>query len=257
MSRRLAGIEHRLSATLFERTPHGHRLSEAGAEILNTVEQVEEDLAGLNRKLLGFDAELSGTVHFTCTEALVNSYLAPHFERFSALHPGMDLNIVCTFDHLSLSLREADIAIRFTNSPPEGQVGRQLARAAFAAYVATGTWPDRSNVWLGWQNEAFNRMLISGPYSPARTVYRVDSMLTMLAMARSGLGIAVLPCYLADTDSALERVFEGTIGESAPDIWLLSHPDVRRAARMRVFTEFIGDIIYVDSSLFEGAAPGL
>ncbi len=259
MSRRLRAMEDRFGARLFERTTQGYALSDAGTEIFATVAQVEEDLAGLDRRIQGLDRQLSGCIRFTCTEALVNLYLTPHFDRFVRENPGIELSIVTTFDSLNLGRGDADVAVRFTNSPPETLVGRRLAKAAFAAYASPGLAqkfedPEKQGVWLGWQYDSYNQMLISEPFPQARFRHRVDSMLTLRSMAQAGCGIAVLPCYLADPDPSLVRVVPQPIGEGAPDIWVLSHPSVRRADRVRLFTEFISNVISADRDLFEGRA---
>ena len=74
----------------------------------------------------------------------------------------------------------------------------------------------------------------------------------MRSMARAGLGVAVLPVYMADTDPTMRRVIDDPITETSPDIWVLTHPDVRRMARVRIFADFISKAILADRDLFEG-----
>ena len=74
----------------------------------------------------------------------------------------------------------------------------------------------------------------------------------MRSMARAGLGVAILPAYMADTDPSMRRVIDETTVETAPDIWVLTHPDVRRMARVRIFADFISKAIIADRDLFEG-----
>lgn len=65
-------------------------------------------------------------------------------------------------------------------------------------------------------------------------VCRMDSVLSMFAAVRSGMGVAVLPCYLADACPELTRPGD-TVDDLAVDLWLLTHPDLRHAARVRTF----------------------
>ena len=75
-------------------------------------------------------------------------------------------------------------------------------------------------------------------------------------MARAGLGAVILPCYFGDSDVGLRRAISGPVKEKSFGLWVLSHPDVRRAARARVFTQFIAEAILADRDLFEGNRPG-
>ena len=94
-------------------------------------------VAGIDRRVAGKDLSLKGELRLTCTEVLANLYLAPHLSEFVRLHPDIDLSMVCTFQHLSLSRREADVAIRVTSNPPDGLIGRRLVKVAMGIYGGT------------------------------------------------------------------------------------------------------------------------
>ena len=262
VSRRLDAMEARLKVRLFDRTERGYELTAAGMEIFEAVERVGEDLTGIERKVFGKDRRLTGSLRVTCTEILLNGYLDLHVWRFLEQHPGIEFGVLCTDAQLSLSRRDADLAIRFTGKPPETLVSRRLARAAFGIYAArteAGGRLDRSNVgswdWIGWHDEIYNRMLITGAFPAARIKHRVDSTAAMQSMARRGLGVAVLPCYTADRDSGLRRVLPELLSDGTPDLWLLYHPDVRGVSRVRLFADFIAGVITSDLDLFEGRRP--
>lgn len=262
VSRCLDAMESRLKVRLFDRTKRGYEMTAAGMEIFEAIERIGEDLSSIERKVFGKDRQLTGNLRVTCTETLLNGYLAPHVWGFLDRHPGIEFSIICTDTHLSLSRRDADLAIRFTGRPPETLVGRRLAKAAFGVYAGNGetgnSW-DRSNVeawdWIGWHDEFYNRMLITNAFPEARIKHRVDSTAAMQSMARHGLGIAVLPCYTADPDPGLRRVLPKLLSEGTPDLWILHHSDVRGVSRVSLFAEFIADVITADLDLFEGRRP--
>jgi DNA-binding transcriptional LysR family regulator len=262
VSRRLETMETRLKVRLFDRTQRGYEMTPAAMDIYETAERVGEDLNGIERKVFGKDLRLTGSLRVTCTEALLNGYLAPYVWQFLDRHPGIELGIVCSDAQLNLSRRDADVAIRFTGGPPETLVGRRLAKTAFGVYAGNGTtgnsW-NRSNIeawdWIGWHDEFYNRMLITSIFSEACIKHRVDSMGAMQSMVRHGLGIAVLPCYMADPDPGLRRVLPMLLSEGMPDLWILHHSDVRRVSRVSLFAEFIADVITADLDLFEGRRP--
>jgi DNA-binding transcriptional LysR family regulator len=92
-------------------------------------------------------------------------------------------------------------------------------------------------------------------YPNARIRHRIDDMQAMCAMAQSGLGLALLPCYVGDSIADLQRIMKDPVTEGAMDLWVLSHPDVRRAARVRALATFIADTVLADRDLFEGHRP--
>jgi len=267
VSRRLEAIEGRLKVRLFERTQQGYEMTPAALEIFRTIERVGDDLNDMERKLFGQDRELAGGLRITCTEVLLNAYLAPHLWRFLATHPGIALGIVSTDAQLSLSRHDADLAIRFTAQPPDTLIGRRLAKAAFGVYEQhherakgdQGRTEGRASLaaadWIGWHDEVYNRLFITGTFPEARIKHRVDSAFAMQAMVRQGLGVAVLPCYTTDPDPGLQRILPELLTEGMPDLWLLHHPDVRQVARISLFASFVAEIVAADRDLFEGRRP--
>lgn len=262
VSRRLEAMELRLKVRLFDRTQRGYEMTPAAMDIYETIERVGEDLSDIERKVFGKDLQLTGSLRVTCTEVLLNGYLAPYVWQFLGRHPGIEFGVICSDAQLSLSRRDADLAIRFTGRPPETLVGRRLAKAAFGIYAGRDVAHallDRSSVqswdWIGWHDEVYNRMLITNAFPEARIKHRVDSTAAMQSMARHGLGIAVLPCYTADPDPGLRRALPELLSEGTPDLWILHHPDVRGVSRVSLFAEFIADIITADLDLFEGRRP--
>ena len=141
-------------------------------------------------------------------------------------------------------------------------MSRRLTMAAFGIYAArveAGGRLDRSNLeswdWIGWHDEIYNRMLLTSAFPEARIKHRVDSTVAMHSMVRRGLGVAVLPCYIADRDPGLRRVLPELLSDGTPDLWVLYHPDVRSVSRVRLFVDFITKVITSDLDLFEGRRP--
>jgi DNA-binding transcriptional LysR family regulator len=262
VSRRVAGMERALDTRLVERRAEGHLLTAAGAELVEAAGNVESEVARVDRRLSGRNSVLTGRLRVTCTDAFLNRYLAPHIARFADAHPDIDLDVITSYRHLSLARREADVAIRTTTKPPDTLVGRRLFRFALAVYgapdrvAAFGPRPDPARLpWIGWDNEAYNRILITDHFPGAVIRHRSDSNLNALSLARAGLGVIAVGCFAGDPDPELARVFAEPITDNKMELWVLTHPDVRRAARVRTFTEFIADAFLADRDLFEGRRP--
>jgi len=265
VSRRLAALEKHLGARLIERDTGAHGLTAAGSELLLTAKTVEEEMARLDRQVLGRDARLRGRLRITCTDNFANRYLAPHLPRFVTEHPEIDLDIITSYQHLSLARREADVAIRATANPQDTLIGRRLLKFVTAVYGAAeyveqlDGEPDPAALnWIGWDSAAYNRIMITDHFPTANLKHRVDSLLEMGSLARAGLGVVVLGCFAGDSDPRLRRVYPRPITTNEMDLWVLTHPDMRRSARVRAFASFIADTILADRDLFEGrrAQPG-
>ncbi|WP_129139341.1 LysR family transcriptional regulator [Modicisalibacter coralii] len=236
--RRLGALEKRLGVRLFERARSGYAPTPAGDDLAATASRVAEEIDGAERRLLGRDLALSGSLRITTTDTLLMGLLTPLFAEFRAAHPRITLEVAVSNRPLNLGRRDADIAIRPSNAPPETLVGRRAGRIAQAVYAPRGSATQADELpWVG--PDAHLGYPALEAWMRRRGVdshvgYRVDSMLGMLAAVRSGLGQGVLPCYLADGEPALCRRDE-PIAELATDLWLLTHPDLRRTARVLAF----------------------
>lgn len=259
VSRRLETMERGLGVRLFTRTRKGYALTSAGAELFETVVRVEEELMQADRSIKGRDQEISGRLRFTSTEIFVNGYLGPHLWSFLGTHPEIELHLACTQNLLNIGRGEADIAIRFTEKPPETLVGRRLGTVAYAIYAASSKagqefqGMDTDELpWIGMFDENFNRMLYGTFLPSTRPKHRVDSMAAMQAMVREGLGVSILPCYTADIDPSLTRLTPTPLIDPKFSIWMLYHRDTRHTGRLRLFADFLIDQIKTDIDLFEG-----
>ena len=259
VSRRLAAIETSLGARLFNRRAGGSFLTAAGRQVLERAETVETEIGAIERRVTGSDRRLSGRLRVTCTDNFANRYLAPHFVRFAKAHPDISLEIITRYRHASLPRREADVAIRTTLTPPETLVGRRLFRFALAVYGAPDlveTLPPRPDPatlpWIGWRDAGFNRLMLTDHFPDAAIRHRVDGLIELGTMARAGLGVAMIGCFAADPDPGLVRVYPEPVTDAAMDLWVLTHPDLARVARVREFMRFISDAMLADRDLFMG-----
>ncbi len=262
VSRRLEALEAKLKVRLFDRTQHGYELTTVGMDLFDTVERVEEDLAEVDRKIYGKDQEPAGSLRITCTEILLMGYLSPFLWKFLDEHRGIEFSVACTQSQLSISRGEADLALRFTQHPPETLVGRRLTSAAYALYAAQGSAGERFTSagradwdWIGVHDAGYNRLIFGNLPEEIQFKHQADSMAAMHSMVRSGLGVTLLPCYIADQDSTLRRLEPDPVPGISFDLWILYHPDIRRVSRIRLFADMITELIGTDRDLFEGLRP--
>jgi DNA-binding transcriptional LysR family regulator len=262
--RRINTLEADLGVKLFERLPGGYALTAAGEEMMATAVQVEDEINALDRRLSGRDYRLSGNIRVTTTDTIGLWFVQPHLYEFHQAHPGIQVELVISNELFSLSKREADIAIRPTQNPPEELVGRRISDIAWAVYGSRGYLKDKPK--LRRFSDLARHRLVSGDDSlsqlaanrwlrkhapDAEIGYRSNSLMTQLSAVRAGFGLAVLPCFLADSESGLARIFAPDVSLTS-GLWLLTHRDLRDTARIRAFMDFMARSIRSQKSLLEG-----
>lgn len=257
--RRLAAIESRLGVRLFDRHKGGYVPTAAGEEIVRVASAIDEQVADLDRRVTGRDLRLEGTLRVTTVDTLASTLLAPVFAQFVATYPGVTLELTVANAIASLSRREADVAVRPTPEPPEGLVGRRIADLAIAIYgsrsylKSAGVRGERDHAWIA-PDDSLSHLAVAKwleRLKPARVALRADSMQAMCAAAEAGLGLAALPCYYADPRKELVR-FAPPRPDFTVGLWILTHEDLRRTARVRAFIDMAGSALAAKRALIEG-----
>ena len=241
--RRLGALEERLGARLFERLAEGYHPTAAGEELAATAARIEAEVTGARRRLGGQDTRLSGTLRLTAPDDMAEHLLMAPLARFAARYPEIRLEIVIDNRMLSLTRREADVALRPTLHPPERLVGRRAGRLTSAVYGTEGAGdlagPEAR--WIAWDEGAgppATTRWLAREVPDRRIAYRSSSLLNQMSACRAGLGLALLPCFLGDPVPGLSRVLEPR-PEWDSELWLLTHPDLRHQARVRALTDFL------------------
>lgn len=243
--RRLSEMERRLGVTLFERSRTGYTPTLAGDDLAAAAKRVQNEINGAERRIIGQDSTLAGSLRITTTDTLFVGLLSPLLASFRQRHPDITLEVVISNQLQSLSRREADIAIRPTCKPPETLVGRKVSDISLAIYGQKSLWQNAplpldtaslpTENWIGPDVHLGDSALEKWMMDKS-TAYKLDSMLGMQSAVRHGAGIAVLPCYLGDADEALLRLSD-PVETLTTQLWLLTHPDLRHVARVRAFME--------------------
>jgi DNA-binding transcriptional LysR family regulator len=131
-----------------------------------------------------------------------------------------------------------------------GTAGLPQAMTSLDTLLTTTHWIEFGHA--GSENRCSRWMRSHIP--PDHVRLRVDAFSSMVALLRSGCGIGVLPAYVGAVEPELIAVSDD-IEELANPVWLLTHPDLRRIARIRVFMRFVGDA--VASRIRDASKPGL
>lgn len=242
---------------LFDATPDGYVATAAGQHVVELAERTETQILAVEARVLGGDARLHGKLRVTTMDILFRRY-RDAFSSFLARYPDVELTVTCTDHEASLTRREADVALRMTNTPPELLVGRKIGRVEFAVYGSRdlvervgARAPYAAFPWLHWDERLNARWLdawLAQNAPGARIAMRVDmSSLALREAIVGGLGVHFLAISEGDAEPGLRRI--GPIARAhARDVWLLTLPALRHSSRVRAFMDHMAEAAGARSS---------
>ena len=258
VARRLAEAERALGRPLFDRDRAGYRLTPFGEAVLAQA-QVMDDAALAIEKLGDGVGALSGAVRLTTAGAMANGYLAGRLADLLAAHAGLEVTLVAESRILSLAQREADIAVRLGRPTDADLVGSHVADIAYGFFAApplkAAIEAGAAPAFIGFDrdNPASEGLWLARQWPDARVAFRSNNQLSQAAAARSGAGVALLPCYLAHGDGRLLPI---RLGPPPPprEVWLMTRRDLARVPRFRVVMDYLAERFRMDRAMF-GEAP--
>lgn len=258
--RRLGAIEQRLGVRLFDRFRDGYAATPSGETAAKMAARFADEVLSLERALSGQDLRPSGTVRIATTDT-VSTLVMPHLAALRGSHPEIQIEITISNAIANLTRREADIAIRPTPEPPETLVGRRIADIAHAIYgspaylSAHDSKELRAHAWIGVDDALAATVIgrwMRDNIPDERVTLRVDALLALRDAARAGMGLVLLPCYFGDTAAGLRRVVPRTPANPRSSLWLLTHEDLSRTARIRATMDFLARALISQRALLEG-----
>jgi DNA-binding transcriptional LysR family regulator len=211
--RRIAQLEERLGAHMFEKLPSGYRLTHAGEEVLEFADQMEASSNQLETRVFGRDQSVRGLLRVTLAPTLATHLLMPDFADFARLHPEVEVEILSSGEPVNLTNREADVAIRVVYDRsalplnlhglkgPELFGGVYMSRDLFAAWRAGAPgrirWIVKDKYDPDWARE--------GEVHTTEVPFRITDAEAQIVAVRLGLGMTTLPCFVGDADPLLVR----------------------------------------------------
>ncbi len=262
VSRRLRKMESTLGTRLVERKRGGYALTPAGEDVKQAAVRIETEVLGVDAAVIGKDQDLVGPLRVTAINNMASTLLMPAFAGFSRRYPQVELHIGVSNLDSSLAQREADVAIRLTNAPPDTLIGKRLATVASTVYgsrdyLAEMARQRREPRWIGVECCEFHRSWTRHAVGEQGFGFYSDDTVLTQAAIREGLGVSFLPCFMGDADPLLVRQRE-------PDpqhdlgLWVLLHADLKRTARVLAFRDHLMQSIDAMRDRFEGKAsrPG-
>lgn len=242
-------LEKKLGQQLFQRSRSGYLPSEQALTLAQHAERMEVALEEARSAIAQAEGEVGGLIRLTTTDTLFSDLLLPALASIGARHPGLEFELAATNTLANLSRREADLALRPSRRPPEHLVGKKLGALSYAVYAAApylqrhpADTPLDRHTWLApddflpehpsvaWRRKHLPKV---------RPRYRCNAILPLAQAVLAGLGVAVLPTYMARGYTGLVALSE-PLPECTSDLWLLTHPESRHLRRVSVMFAELG-----------------
>jgi DNA-binding transcriptional LysR family regulator len=255
--RRLGAIEKALDVRLFDRHRTGYVPTAAGLAMVDTAARIDADIHTFSRRIVGQSDQVAGDLRVTAPTGFLGDLLMPILADFRRKYPAVRLDLILAAETLNLSRRDADVALRASRGPDENLVGRRLAAASWAIYGrADRSYGDLAQEdWIGLGDGVASGLFarfLRRYTTPDRIVLRLNAVTALREAVLAGIGIAPLLCFEADSDPRLKRL-GGLEPDLRADLWLLTHPDLHRAARVRAFMDHMTAAILPLRPAFEGS----
>lgn len=250
VARRLTALEGELGVPLFYRTTTGYTLTAHGRNALAQAETMEAAALALAARAREGSGVIAGRVRVAMPPEFASHWLAPRLTTFHQNYPELKLHILVGTRQRDLSRGEAELAIQSPRVRQKDLVAVRIARTSLGLYAAEALtrgarWHIESRAGLRdmpllTYTSAFNMLQEAKWFQAMRTttdvVVETNSTHTLLAAAQAGVGVAVLPRFVARSNKSLVPVSDDVANH---DVLLITHPEFRRDPKVRATADFL------------------
>jgi len=266
ISRRVTALETTLRARLFDRSPTGYTLTAHGETLMPRAEAMESLALAAQAEVGEADMAITGAVRIGAPEGFGSYFLAPRMAALADRHPELEIQLVAIPGLVSLSKREADIAV--TLSPPrEGRLlTRKLTDYRLGLYGAPAYLDARTPIetradlgrerFIGYIEDLLYAPELDYMEAPDVEIHvrlKSSNLIAQLQATLAGAGLCVLPDFIAAKEPGLRRVLPDLVGLTR-SLWLVTHQDLKALARIRTVTDFMVEQVKGARAVFEGEA---
>ena len=239
--RSLQRLERKLGQALFARTRSGYLPNELATQLAVHAEEMEVALESARSSIEQAPTLVSVSVRITTTYTMLHGLVAPALLALKKTHPLLNFELHTGNELASLTRREADVAVRATKRPPQHLVGRNVGAIRVALYAAKQRggpkWTDVQAGRVDWI--APDDALPDHPsvvwrkrhFPKTLPRYRVSSIQSVLELTALGMGVGIVPIFLASRRSDVTPLTEA-LEDAETDLWLLTHPESRHLRRV-------------------------
>jgi len=244
VARRVAALEQSTGLKLVDRRSRATTLTDDGKRIAAVATPMEEAAFAVARTAQAAKPGVDGEVTISAPPNFASSVIAPQLTRLRSQHPGIHIKLIGEKRRVSLSRREADVALRLMRPVEAKLFVRKVGSFGFSLYGTAGyleKTPPHALAFIGYDaslSESPQEVWLRTIVGEREVVLRTNDLETQAQAARSGLGVAALPHYLGDGDPRLQR-YAVTGKPVSRDVWLAVHRDLRQLPAVRAVMEFL------------------
>lgn len=264
VSRRISALEEQLDVRLFDRSPRGFQLTDAGMRLVPHAENMESDSNLIYQDIAGKDASFEGTVRIATPEALGSQVIARHIDQFRELYPDIQIELIAETRRTSLSKREADIAITLSRPRSGRMIAWKLCDYRLRIY-GSSHYLDRfepirklddlnGHDFVSYIDDLIEMpelRYLASTVKNAHVVFHSSNIIAQFNAILDGVGLGVVHCFMAKREPALQEILpeQTSIDRS---YWLVVHEDLRHVARVDAVCRFLTQILEQNRDLMLG-----
>jgi DNA-binding transcriptional LysR family regulator len=252
--RRIEALEVALGTRLFDRTPNGLHVTDAGVAVLAAVERVAEGVRDVERAAVASVEGEGAMVRMATSEAFAAGFLAARLVEFHQRWPRARLMLLTGKAFVNLQQLEAELAIRMLSrdeQPPAeaNLLARKLGTVAWGLYGSRQYLSRQENAREQIAYHQTPAPFLKNPLPGEPISLLTTSAPVTYAAVAGGMGVGTIPCFVGDADETLARLGPPTGWSS---LWLVVHPDLQSAPAVRRVIDFIVEIVKRDGALLRG-----
>ncbi|MBL4942683.1 MAG: LysR family transcriptional regulator [Colwellia sp.] len=265
LSRRLHKLEESLATKLFERTVDGHVLTLDGAKLLQYARRMEFDARQAFNEIKEHKNLNSGRVRIGVTEAFGNFFIAPHLTQLKQAFPNILIELVHFARDVKISRNEADIAIAIEKPKSTSTIIAKLCDYQLQLYGHASYLKERGHKVLITQLTQYqwvsyvDKLLFTEQLSYLKELsaelgveiessFESTSITSQYSAIKSGLGIGILPCFLAEQDTSLVKLCANEI-KLVRSFYLVTHPESKRLSQVDTVWQYLKALAQQKKSL--------
>ncbi|MBV6271433.1 LysR family transcriptional regulator [Alcaligenaceae bacterium CGII-47] len=270
VARRIRALEQELGVVLFEKSrANGFTLTDDGTRFYTYAELIESTLLAAQENISGQSQMLSGHLRVGCTEGFGNYVLTPLMVDFQHRYPDLTLDIMPVPRFISLSKREADIAIALERPQRGPYLCTKLADYTLKLYgsrdylarhpVIEQAQDLVQHTFIGYVEELlFSDKLryLDDIVTASRVIFRSTSVIAQYHAALRGQSLTILPCFMAEQDPRLQAVLGQELHISR-SFWMYCHEDLRQTRRVMALWDYLKEAVALNRGLLDGSAHTL
>jgi DNA-binding transcriptional LysR family regulator len=254
LSRKLEHLETTLDSQLFQRLPRGLTLTEAGESIMAYAKNMETQALNIEKNLTGQNLRLEGTVRLTATDFIGAYWMAEEIQGFRKSYSGIRIELQVNMNVVNLVHREADIAIRLGRPNQPDLIAKKIGTfnnyiAASDDYIKQHGRPQsleglKDHYAIGFDVEMMKHPKIHQLFKnfhKENIIYSSNSPLAIFEAINKGLGIGLLPDFIAPHYPDIQYLLPETQPQLEIEIWLVTHAEIQHNARIRALYNYLSN----------------